>query len=329
MHLKNRTFPLLALSLLTLFTLPSSFVDKARGNAVSGCAPLWQTLVSIKLFLYTPFESFTEIDEIQTKDQEIQRLLLENQLLGNELAYIKELVEKEFDNQTQRIDEAIAGLVSKADLHRHQKEFLEFFNLQLIHLPARVIYRPINAWNSSLWVDKGECDNKALGRTVIAKNSPVVVGTSIIGVVDFVGEKQSRIRLITDSGLKPSVRIKRGNWLLAKGELIGESKPLARSHQTLLKGTGFNYDFADDEGPARDLRTGKPIDQQGPSIPLVQINDLLVTTGFDGVFPPNLQVGIVKKILPLKEGDYAYDLEAEPTSRNLNSLMLVFILPPV
>lgn len=311
------------------FTLPPAFVDSFRGNTVGTLAPFWQSLVSLKLFLQTPFETFNGIDDVQTKDQEIQRLLLENQLLGNEIAYLKELVEEEFETQAEKVDEAILRSINKSDLDQHHREFLEHFNLRLIHVPARVIYRPINAWNSSLWVDKGEVDNKALGRTVIAKNSPVVIGTSVVGVVDFVGEKQSRIRLITDSGLNLSVRIKRGKWLLAKGELIGESRPLARSHQTLLKGTGFNYDFADDEGPARDLRTGETLNKESPSIPLVQVNDLLVTTGLDGVFPPNLQLGIVKKIFPLKEGDYAYDLEAESTSGDLNALMLVFILPPI
>ena len=44
---------------------------------------------------------------------------------------------------------------------------------------------------------------------------------------------------------------------LAKGELYGSSKPLWRTQRHQLKGTGFNYDFADGEGPARDLQTGK------------------------------------------------------------------------
>lgn len=327
--MKNRTFPLLALTLLTLFTLPPRFVDNLRGNTVALMAPFWQTLVSMKIFLQAPFDSFSASDEVQTKDQEIQRLLLENQLLGNELAYLKELVEEEHEIQNQLLDEAIARSLSKQELNRHQKELLDHFHLRLIHIPARVIYRPINAWNSSLWVDKGEADNRELNRMVIGKNSPVVIGTSVVGVVDYVGEKQSRIRLITDSHLNLSVRIQRGTRLLAKGELVGESKPLARSHRTVLKGTGFNYDFADEEGPARDLRTGEPLDKKGGALPLLQQSDLLVTTGLDGVFPPLLKVGTITKIFPLKEGDYAYDLEAESSSGDLNSLTLVFILPPI
>src|SRR5258708_1966782 len=62
--------------------------------------------------------------------------------------------------------------------------------------------------NSSTGMNEEE--NQALGNAIIAKNSPVVLGASLVGVVDFVGKKQSRIRLITDSGLSPSVRAVRG-----------------------------------------------------------------------------------------------------------------------
>lgn len=334
MKLKNRTLALIAISLITCLTLPSTLVDSLRGATVSTFAPLWQSLLDFKIFAQNPFESTTQVagsDDVQTKDQEIKRLLLENQLLGNELAYLKEIVEMEHDMGLQLLDEAVAKSTGKAALTKHQQEVISQFNLQLIHIPARVIFRPINAWNSSLWVDKGQRDNLLLKRTVIAKNSPVVIGTSVVGVVDFVGERQSRVRLITDSNLNLSVRIKRGKWLLAKGELIGKSESISRSHRTLLKGVGFNYDFADKEGPARDLRTGKLLEKNPsiPEMPLVQVNDDLVTTGMDGVFPRNLTVGRVHKIAPLKEGDYAYDLEAESHLKDLNALMLVFILPPI
>lgn len=332
--MRNRTILLLSLTLLILFTLPSSFVNRARGTASSSMASFWHGLVEMKLFMQAPLEvlSFEKpSDEIQTKDQEIGRLLLENQLLGNEINYLKELVEQELISLQDMLEGSFPKLVEKEELSRYQKEVLAHFNLHLFHLPARVIYRPLNAWNSSLWIDKGEKDNSLLGRVVIAKNSPVVIGPSVVGVVDFVGEKQSRVRLITDSGLNLSVRVKRGKWLLAKGEMIGMSDALSRTHRNRLKGVGFNYDFADREGPARDLRTGAPLEQNAlfPTQALVKLDDLIVTTGMDGVFPPNLNVGTVKKIAPLKEGDFAYDLEIEPSLKDLNSLLLVFVLPPI
>jgi rod shape-determining protein MreC len=320
--------------LIGLLSFSPAISDTLRGGMVAHFSPYWKELLQVKFFLGAPFHSLfssDSLDAVVTKDQEIQRLLLENQLLGNEISFLKEVVEHEHSIVEEVLQEPLTHHISKGMMSKHQKETMGLFELKLIHLPARVIFRPVNAWNSSLWIDKGEEDNQVLGRNVIQKNSPVVVGTSIVGVVDYVGKNESRVRLITDSGLNPSVRIKRGAWLLAKGELRGEAEPLARSHRSRILGTGFNYDFADVEGPARDLRTGEPLEKNSkfPTMPLVLLNDLLITTGMDGVFPPGLEAGIVKKIQTLKEGDFAWDLEAESTAGDLNSLMVVFILPPL
>jgi hypothetical protein len=125
--------------------------------------------------------------------------------------------------------------------------------------------------------------------------------------------------------------LKEKSLYLAKGELNGALTQSYRSSSQILRGTGFNYDFADEEGPARDLRTGKPIGQSDKSAnpPLIKVNDLLLTTGMDGVFPPHLQVAVVSKIIPLKEGDYTYEIEAKPTAGDLNQLSLVFVIPPI
>jgi hypothetical protein len=67
---------------------------------------------------------------------------------------------------------------------------------------AKVIYRTPSLWHSALWIDQGEGD--------VELHSPVVKGSSLVGVVDYVGKKQSRVRLITDSNLTPAVRVSRG-----------------------------------------------------------------------------------------------------------------------
>ena len=56
------------------------------------------------------------------------------------------------------------------------------------------------------------------------------------------------------------------NMYLAKGELQGTGRPLWRSCGSLLKGTGFNYDFSDKEGPARDLRSGLTYEKDSQAI---------------------------------------------------------------
>jgi rod shape-determining protein MreC len=239
-----------------------------------------------------------------TQDEEILFLKTENLLLKNQLIILNTV------KNTPPLKEAII---------------------------ARVVFRPFNSWNSSLWIDKGELDNTT--EYSILKNSPVVVGKSIIGVIDYVGKHQSRVRLITDASLNPSVRVFRKEdpleknstrLYLAKGELQGGSGPYWRRGSSILRGTGFNYDFEDEKGRARDLRTGKIMGQvTSSSVPLLKVNDLLVTTGMDGIFPPDWEVAIVTKIELLKEGDYFYELEAIPTAGNLHDLKTVFIIPPI
>ena len=87
-------------------------------------------------------------------------------------------------------------------------------------------FRSSAAWDHFLWINIGETTNERLGKKAIMKNSPVVVGKSVVGVIDYVGRRQSRVRLITDSGLPLSVRVNRAKgqtvYQLAKGELQGE-----------------------------------------------------------------------------------------------------------
>ena len=95
----------------------------------------------------------------------------------------------------------------------------------------------------------------------------------------------------------------------------------------VLSGVGFNYDYADDEGPARDLRTGRAVGSNLPAQPILKEGDLLVTSGLDGVFPAGLLAGTVSWIAPLKEGSYAYEIEVRPAAHCLNDLHTLFILP--
>jgi cell shape-determining protein MreC len=232
--------------------------------------------------------------------------------------------------------------VPKEDLEEIEsmtkKRYWQQFNLlhQLKAVPAKIICRSPAHWDQSCWINVGTDTNESLGIVVVAKNSPVVVGDAIVGVVEEVGAKQSRIRLLTDASLPISVRALRRapdgtEMLLAKGEVYGSGQPLWRGQRHLLSGVGFNYDFEDDEGPARDLRTGKVAGapKEAQNIALIQEGDLLVTTGMDGVFPPNFPVAEVVRVHPLGEGDYSYAIDAVPSAGNFDDLSHVFVLPPL
>lgn len=234
---------------------------------------------------------------------------------------------------------------------------------------AKIVYRNPSTWSDFFWINIGEKANK--DKTLITFNSPVLYDGALIGLVDYVGEKQSRVQLITNSSLTISVRALRGkdqytstlkninellnlkvvqnqnslcqqlsklkqsieheslNWYLAKGELYGTSLPLWRSQSQVLLGKGFNCEFADEYGVKRDLISGKSIDQLEIEIPIIKSDDLLITTGLDGVFPEGLQIARVTEVEPLVEGGFSYSLKANPITSNLNELQFVEVILPV
>lgn len=236
-------------------------------------------------------------------------------------------------------------------------------------LKAKVVYREPGLWGSSLWIDLGKQDHHDL------YNAPIVVGDVLVGLIDYVGNRYSRVRLISDSGLQVAVRALRGplstqsilrdfqqlssqlgaleevpvaaqvkaeelleelqkvdnsasNSYLAKGILHGSGHSLWSSLDTVLDGEGFNYDFADEFSPARDLRSGKvQNDPQSKAVPLLKQGDLLITSGLDGLFPASLRVAVVSKVEPLDSGAYTYNLKAKSLI-DLNALHTLWVLPP-
>lgn len=307
--MKRRSYKanlILLASLLILMSISPKYRDVFRGVAAAALSPSWEVLHGFRISMANFFPIAFHQDTPPKSDEALLKIELENQLLKTIVRQLGDLLG----------DDLVASYEDGSEV-----------------IAAKVIFRSPSTWNSSLWINVGHSANKEKGKIIVAKNSPVVVGKSVVGVIDYLGENQSRVRLITDAGLTPSIRVLRedskGAMLLAKGELQGSSMPLWRTESKILKGTGFNYDFADQEGPGRDLRTGKPLDQsKTPAIPIIKTGDLLVTTGMDGVFPAGLEVAVVTKIFPLREGDYYYELEAIPSAESLEDLTFVFILPP-
>lgn len=349
--------------LLLLMSIPKEIVERARTSLVALVAPLTAAVIGAGP---RPEGGGGELSQVE----------LENQLLKNENRRIRQLFEHEL-----HIIAELSFLLNDNEeaLKLHSELLKSSLDKQLTSLPAQVVFRSPSSWNSSLWVDVGEVDNEKLGKKIVEINSPALVGKHVVGVVDYVGSAQSRVRLITDSGLTPSVRASRGGeqnievqeeiqvlrsliatsnslfasqdekkaaieeldrlrerligkketYLLAKGVLHGSSSEMWRKPGQTLKGIGFNYDYSDAEGPARDLRSGTPINAPAsiPTMPIIKEGDTLVTTGYDGVFPRGLSVAIVTHIELLKEGDYYYELEALPSAGDLDSLETLYILP--
>jgi len=194
------TFPFLGLALFLFcwINLPKGLSDRIRSIAVA------------------PFGR----PSVENGSAERARLQLENQHLRTQMDHAYEWV-----LFGQRLGEQFESLKGEPSQKRagHLRELLLG---QLSSLPAQVIYRDPSSWSSSLWVNVGEENNRILGHTLIAKNSPVLAEDgALVGVVDYVGKKQARIRLITDSGLSPAVQICRG---------AAQNRELAHQLQALL-----------------------------------------------------------------------------------------------
>lgn len=367
--------------LLASLSLSKSTVETFRGSSVSFFSPLWEQMLTIKTFF-----SFSGADinaEKLNSQEQIQHLQLENQLLQIEIADLHHLLhyQKKIQIKIDQFAEKNPEEAKELEIH-YQKALNRMINnlkWQVKAMPARVIFRSFDQWNSAVWINVGSLDNEKESIPIIAKNSLVLIDQAVVGVIDYVGKHQSRVRLITDSSITPSVRAARGgeydvlmtdyidnvfhaitpkianslsfdeynllkqllsklkqslqpfkkSWYLAKGELQGSILPIGYG-PPILKGTGFNYDFSDEEGESRDLRTGKINSSNGDApMSILKVDDVLVTTGMDGIFPPGLKVAQVVKINALKEGDYFYELEAKPIVNNLEELSLVFVIPPL
>lgn len=386
-----RPYFLLILFLFGLMSLPPKITEGLRSFSVASIAPSWRSLNFLKSSTLQVLAIFPqglgrEVPS-QEKEREMELLRQENQLLRTQLESAKQwLLSRKCREEQLAVLHALSSKTDEdpfwdAFFKRRSQHLCQFLDLQIRSLPAQVTFREPDSWSSSVWLNVGERENQALGKKVVAKNSPVLSGTTLIGVVEQVNYGRSRVRLITDAGLAPSVRAIRGSeqnrhlfgqieallstievrkdlfasqeelktvfqclhflkqkaapssldLFLAKGELHGSSHPLWRSRGQLLHGVGFNYDYPDKEGPARDLRNGNAYEQADkfPPVPLLQPGDLLVTTGLDGLFPPGLPVAIVSKISPLREGACSYELEARVAAGNLDELHAVTVLPPL
>ncbi|CRX37464.1 rod shape-determining protein MreC [Estrella lausannensis] len=332
---------LFLLLILSLLSIPAAKSSAFKGSIMEGLTPFWSML-----------QPKNEPD-VKSKDtaQKAEELKIEIRELRQEIKHLKAILKEEEIGKTK---------VYPVNNPRQKAA------------AARIIFRPPLFWSSFVLIDKGDAFNEAAGRAVISKGSPVISQGALVGVVDWVGKKMSRVRLITDEGLQPSVRIVRGEekdsaldglalrlileleseageaarslsqqlksylkrhkkseetLFLAKGVLQGRSQPLWRSSSLELKGFGFNYDFSDEEGPARDLLTGKTDNPQEEAVPIIKAGDLLVTSGLDGIFPEGIPVAYVKQVDKLKEGDFYFSIRAIPYAPHINQLADVFVLP--
>lgn len=281
---------------------------------------------------------------------------------------LRELISFPFEKRgfVQKTDELAVlqlenrNLRSQIDQLNAWLQLKEKISEPFLFVPAQVIYRDPSLWSSSLWMGVGEQTNREFGQKIVAKNSPVLADGALVGVVEFVGEKQSRVRLVTDSGLCPSVRVCRGGKqnrelshsidsllkLLEKRDDL-QKDPLVKQLELiknevgslwedgyLAKGEvhGSSSSFWRSRSPTLKgigFNYDFPDGVHDPKVPILKEGDLLETTGLDGVFPPGIPVGTVIQIKAQQMGSSSYDIEVRPAVTHLNDLHTLFVLPPI
>ena len=148
------------------------------------------------------------------REDELLRLSIENRKLKEDLEEVRQwlLSEARIEARMKKLE----GLRADSPFYKRRiQELLRILDQEASLVEAKVIFRDPAFWASGFWINKGESDNRTLGRRVIAKNSPVLVSDVLIGVVERVEEHRSYVRLITDAALTPAVRATRGDNAVA------------------------------------------------------------------------------------------------------------------
>jgi len=221
---------------------------------------------------------------------------------------------------------------------------------------AQVLAREAGLWDRFVWINVGRQTEGTQG--ILSRYSPVVVGTTLVGVVDYVGRRQSLVRLVTDPSCCPAVEIsgrsdQQGVAVLS-GQLLrllqvqqesssrlhinaGELRRLLQALSTLT---------AEGAPPMQGIMHGQHIESDPPLLhgelfssgwvshqdniaetPWPKSGHALVTSGLDGVYPPGLLVGYLLELDVGVNTHPSCRFKAIPAAE-LNALSWLTVLAP-
>lgn len=172
---------------------PQRSVDAFRGGVLALTTPLWSKITSSE----------------NGSKHTLHKLEQENAALTSQLNFVKEWLLSE-----DRLDREIEHLDTLAEndsfLERRRLSVLHRIESEIHSVPAKVIYREPATWSQMMWIDVGDDDNSNLAMRVIQKNSPVLAGNRLVGILEKVERKKALVRLLTDPTLNIAVRVVRG-----------------------------------------------------------------------------------------------------------------------
>ncbi|MFY7842553.1 MAG: rod shape-determining protein MreC [Rhabdochlamydiaceae bacterium] len=208
-----KTFFPLIFFLFIILNLDNHKTNTYRKNSIKAVSTTWSRINTLKSSLSPPNIPKTDHHLV---DEEFFQLKQENLALKQQIKDMKEwlLFDQRIEDQLDRLRQIKTSQINdflwRDFFQRRSSELSHKIELQLKSLPAKVIFKEPISWNRSVWINVGQKDNQQLGMDIVSHNSPVLVGTFVLGLIEEVYETQSKVRLITDPLLAISVRASRG-----------------------------------------------------------------------------------------------------------------------
>lgn len=217
----HKTYGFLFLTLLTLLLLPSVFLKKIQNNWVHSFNRVFSKT--------TKFESVAE-----------DQVILENQILKSQITYIQEWIfaQQKMDDfilEIKKLEKNQGLSLINQDAQKKRLKILgDYIALFGRYAIGTIIFKEPFSSSSFAWLNVGELYNQKIGNNLIQKNSPVVVGDILVGIVEEVFLRHSKIRMVTDPNLVVAVRAIRGK---------SQSREINRKAYDLLDTLELSQDF--------------------------------------------------------------------------------------
>ncbi len=319
------------LLLCILSSIPLPLQEKIKNQTSSIVSFLWQGVEKIGRTPWTYLSYLLPQKESKEILQELAILKRENHLLQEQIAALLHPLEK-------------GAMLENSPLNTLKTPMKNRF------VVARVILREPSSWSSTIWINVGEKDNHSF--PIVQKGSPVLIGKAVIGVIDEVEKKRSKVKLISDPSLAISIKTAAyapAPWIADKLFSLKQwiqALPSPLLQQELLEQleamekTIFSYPSPPSSPEVLGYTAGSYISIQGSISNLLQGNfflssvssspaipSLILTSGLDGIFPEGLEVGILHSFPSEQKKEYSQPFIAVAAVENLHKLTYVTILP--
>lgn len=236
-------FLILAGVLTLLLALPKKASHPLRSASLATMIPIWRSFDCLATKFYSSIFAFRYHQNPYEKESDrraIEKLETDNQLLRTQIDTVREwLLSEERLEREVALFESIEKKGDSLELRERDRCIANQIEAKLRSLPAKVIYREPAIWSETVWIDVGYETSP-----IVEKNSPIVCGSSLVGIVERAEKRRSLVRLITDPTLSVAVRIRRGKeedraLALVADQLLSHLRMRPETGHEIEKWSGF------------------------------------------------------------------------------------------